>query len=857
MARWSRPLTASLLLPLAAGALATAPVGPARGNADLPARAQAILKAHCYRCHGQNGVAKGKFGYVLDRDKLVARNKVVPGSPAESELYQRVESGEMPPPGKGPRPGKEELAVLQRWIEAGAPGLTTTARTATLVSEHLVQRRILADLQTMPTRQRRFVRYFTLTALANQNLSDKELTTARQAVSKLVNSLSWHPRITRPTPVDPEQTILRIDLRHYKWNAALWDRLVTAYPYRLHTESPEAQAIAAATGSELAALRGDWFAATASRPPLYQDLLQLPSGERALERLLQVDVPGDLKDETAVRVGFNDSGVSKNNRLIERHDAAYGAYWRSYDFSENTGRQNLFEHPLGPAAGATSFAHAGGEMIFDLPNGLHGYLLADGTGRRVDKGPVEIVSDPKRPDQRVETGVSCMTCHARGLIPKADQVRAHVEKNRAAFTKADREAIQALYAPRARVRALLDEDNRRYLKALARSGVAAEDPEPVSAMTQRYEATLDVRGAAAELGLTPADLIARLQKAPGLARSLGALRLKGGTVQRQVFQDGFAEAVRALGLEGADKGRPVAAGAAAFVGHSGSVLDVTFSQDGTKAATCGEDRTIRLWDVATGRELRRFEGHTDEVTAVAFTPDGKRLLSGSRDRTARLWDVATGKALCSLRGHTDAVRALAVAPDGRRVATAGQDGTVRIWNLQSGAEVACLTGHARAVRAVAFAPDGLRLLSAGQDGSVRLWDVGTGRALRRFEGHTRAVYSVAFAADGRRILSGGDDRSVRLWDVATGKELRRFDGHANAVVRVAFTPDGRRALSGSSQYQTADRVVRVWDLTTGRQLQALGAPEEVNVGCIAFAPDGRSALSGGSGRALRRWQWAR
>src|SRR3954454_23074536 len=111
----------------------------------------------------------------------------------------------------------------------------------------------------------------------------------------------------------------------------------------------------------------------------------MPTTDRAVERLLQVDVPGDIQDDSVLRAGFNDSGVSKNNRVLERHDAAFGALWRSYDFADNTGRQNVFEHPLGPNTGETSFAPAGGEIIFHLPNGLLGFLLVDGRGRRIDK----------------------------------------------------------------------------------------------------------------------------------------------------------------------------------------------------------------------------------------------------------------------------------------------------------------------------------------------------------------------------------------------------------------------------------------------------------------------------------------
>src|SRR5262249_33930000 len=162
-----------------------------------------------------------------------------------------------------------------------------------------------------------------------------------------------------------------------------------------------------------------------------------------------VDVLQDIADDNCVRAGFNGSGVSRNNRVIERHDAAFGAYWRSYDFRDNFDRENVFQRPLGPSPGPASFVHARGEIIFHLPNGLQGYMLVDGDGRRIDKGPGDVVSDPKRPDRLVETGVSCMSCHSKGLLPKDDQVRAHVQKSPGAFAPADREAILALYAPAA------------------------------------------------------------------------------------------------------------------------------------------------------------------------------------------------------------------------------------------------------------------------------------------------------------------------------------------------------------------------------------------------------------------------
>jgi tetratricopeptide (TPR) repeat protein len=536
---------------LLVGLLGSAAAAAEPDRLALARQAVAVLETHCHRCHGKGGANEGGFNYVLDTARLVERKKVVPGKADRSKLYRRLVSADdpMPPEDEKVRPTRDDIAVIKRWIEAGAPSPREAVARRAFVSGADVARAIHDDLTgNVPERDHRFTRYFILTHLYNAGLSEDELQSYRHGLSKLVNSLSWGRRVVVPRPIDPARTVFRIDLRDYQWNEQVWGSILAVNPYGVLPATDAARECAALTQCRLPYVRGDWFVAAAARPPLYHDVLQLPATEQELEKMLRVDVAEDLRQERVARAGFNSSGVSRNNRLIERHEAGAVTYWKSYDFASNTGRQNLFAHPLGPGDDDGSFRHDGGEIIFNLPNGLQGYMLATGAGKRIDKGPTTIVSDPRRPDRAVENGLSCMSCHAKGLIEKSDQVRDHVLKNREAFTRDDVDTVLALYPPREKFTELLRGDARRFQEAVTATGAPLTATEPVAALAQRFEAELDLPLAAAEAGVTPRELLGALDRSPLLAKELGSLRVEGGTVQRQVFVDAFGDVVEVLRL---------------------------------------------------------------------------------------------------------------------------------------------------------------------------------------------------------------------------------------------------------------------------------------------------------------------
>jgi eukaryotic-like serine/threonine-protein kinase len=284
--------------------------------------------------------------------------------------------------------------------------------------------------------------------------------------------------------------------------------------------------------------------------------------------------------------------------------------------------------------------------------------------------------------------------------------------------------------------------------------------------------------------------------------------------------------------------------------HTDTVRSIAFSTDGQRLVTASFDRTARIWDAATGREITLLTGHTDRVNSAAFSPDGRRVVTTSADKTARIWDATTGRAITVLSGHTDRVTSAAFSPDGRIVVTASFDTTARLWDTTTGRQIAVLRGHAGRVNTAAFSPDSRRIVTASDDRTVRMWDAATTRQTALLSGHTDLVRSAAFAPDGRRVLTASGDRTARIWDSATGREIMLLSGHGDQVEAAAFSPDGRRVVTASD-----DKTVRIWDAATGREIMLLSGHSDW-VASAAFSPDGRRIATASYDKTARTWDTA-
>jgi WD40 repeat protein len=311
-----------------------------------------------------------------------------------------------------------------------------------------------------------------------------------------------------------------------------------------------------------------------------------------------------------------------------------------------------------------------------------------------------------------------------------------------------------------------------------------------------------------------------------------------------------------------------------LAGHQNTVNAIAFAPDGRTLASGGADRTIRIWDAATGQLLRTLEGHTEEVRTVAFSPDGRTLASCGGE--LKLWDAATGALRRTLKWGVP-VYAAAFSPDGKTLATGSADHTARLWDPDTGLLVRSLKEHrCSRVTWVAFSPDGHTLASVGSRGSVdedtpmedqpdaelQLWEPQTGALKRPLAGPGGPWTSLAFSPDGKIVVGGTtasdepkDEGPICLWDAQTGARKRSLLLPGASVEAVAFSPDGRLIASGdySRDDEATAAGLAVWDAATG-QLKLRLKIDRGFLTAVTFSPDGQLLATGGSARTIKLWR---
>ena len=595
---------------------------------DLAQQAYAIFQQNCLNCHGQHGAFTEEI--IIEHTALIENETVIPGNPDGSEFYRRlIETAveKRMPLGQPPLP-PASIDTIRQWIQAGATDWDAIPKPdSSFITPDEMLDTIDNHVQSLAPFDRAFSRYFTIIHLYNAGESAEALHAYQRALSKLVNSLSWGREVINPQPIDPEETIFHIDLRDYEWEIGInrWTQIEQEYPYNIEFESSTQTHLREKLANlrqemncEVPFVHVDWFLATASLPPLYHDILGLPETDRELEERLEVNVVENIRNAAGRRVwraGFSDSGVSNNNRVVERHISRYGAYWKSYDFSGSVGTQNIFTHPL-------SFTHDGGEIVFNLPNGLQAYYLVDAGGNRLDAAPISIVSNPAASDPTVRNGLSCIGCHTEGMKTFEDGVLTVIEQTpNPPFDKA--QALR-LYAEKSVMDALVDEDTQRYRRALEASGGVFGGIEPIQRFYEAFQGPVDASLAAAAVGLETEAFLERIRKRTSL-QNLGLLVLENSTVKRDTWTSNFSEVVAALSSPDNNVVTPVVPQTERIPGASVYIPDANLRAAIAEALGKAPGVLITAAEMASLEEIDAGHKGIRDLTGLGFAKNLTRL----------------------------------------------------------------------------------------------------------------------------------------------------------------------------------------------------------------------------------------
>ena len=540
-------------------------------STEMGKQVQDILRVNCGNCHIGQG-ASGDMGYILDLNQLITSGKVVPGNKEDSQIFVRMQQQTMPPAfERVQRPTYGQIDLVGQFIDQLDASQDTGSQCD--AEEFMdIDQQIQAmanDLARQDAEDQPFTRYLTITYSSNAGECGRALQRQRYALFKGINSVSTETTVGNPQPIDDAETIYRIDIRDYDWDRAIdiednditdpanidfvdgWEAIVaTAQPYAVEYIGDDADQLKADAATTVPFMPVNAFIQATEFGDLYYALIGAKNNLFDFELdVLKIDTQAEIADDNLMRAGFENSGVSKQERVLNRFDSGVAAglsYWISFDFDGGNGgdgaagferdvaNESIFDNPL-------DFAFAGGEAIFSLPNGMQAYYVAAANGQRLNTAPIGVVVDPAQNNGLVTNGASCHSCHNAGMITFTDTVRNYVENNRIDFDNETFESVLAQYPTPAEFQRQMDLDSAVHVNAAEEAGVPAGTPDPVSRVYLDFQlGDINLETAAGEFNVPADELVDNINL---LDPRLGNLLRDGGYVSRPVMDDAFFDAI--------------------------------------------------------------------------------------------------------------------------------------------------------------------------------------------------------------------------------------------------------------------------------------------------------------------------
>jgi hypothetical protein len=534
-----------------------------------------VLETNCGGCH-TGSIGSGGMNYILDFQTLLSSGKIVPGNKEDSQIFVRMQQQSMPPAFmRDQRPTFGQIELVGQWIDEmeglfDDDGELCTGLEGQFVSLDDQIAAMADDIAGLDTEDQPFTRYFTITYSSNAGDCGRALQRQRYALFKGINSLSTDTEVHTVDAIDDAETIYRIDIRDFGWDreidleddnavdfADAWLAILDGVgQYAVEFQGDDADDLKADAQVNVPFLPVNAFTSFAQQGDLYYALIGAKNNLFDFElEVLGIDTELEIDDNNLMRAGFANSGVSKQERVLNRFDSGVQSgysYWISFDFDggngngtvngvtngfeQNVANESIFDNPL-------DFAFAGGEAIFSLPNGMQGYYVAAANGQRLDEAPVGVVIDPAQNNGLVTNGASCHSCHNAGLIDFKDSVKQYVIDNKVKYDNETYTDVLEQYPDPDVFLGKMAEDSNLHLARAEQAGIPAGTPDAISRVFLDFELRLTPEQAAGELQV-PLEVL--MDNVSDLDPRLAAWGLEGGRVDRPLFNTLYLDSICVL-----------------------------------------------------------------------------------------------------------------------------------------------------------------------------------------------------------------------------------------------------------------------------------------------------------------------